>query len=110
MIYKKAIENGILTFRELANDLRTELTKLQPPKVGRVVAKGAFGPSFAESEDTDQPYKEDEKEKTKGKGKGKGKRKLTAGELSAKCPACDIQGHILAKYLYIFPDQATKTF
>jgi hypothetical protein len=105
MIHKREIENGTLTFRELANDLRTELTKLQPLKVGRVVAKGAFGPSFADLDDTEQP-KEDEQEKRKGKGK----RKMTTGESSAKCPACGIQGHTLPNCLYVFPEKANGTF
>jgi hypothetical protein len=61
MLHATEIENGTLTFRKLANDLRKELLKgsTQTPRVGRVVAKGTFSPSFAESEDTDQP-KEDE--------------------------------------------------
>ncbi len=55
MLHATEIENGTLTFRKLANDLRKELLKgylTQTPKVGRVVAKGAFGPSFADSDDT----------------------------------------------------------
>ena len=71
------------------------------------MAKGAFGPSFAESEDTDQPHVEDEQEKKK---KGKSKQKLTTGESSAKCPACELQGHTLANCLYIFPEKAKGTF
>ena len=54
MLYGKEIENGTLTFRKLANDLRKELLKSSMPKAGRVIAKGAFGPSFAKSEDPDQ--------------------------------------------------------
>ena len=53
MLYTKEIEDGTLTFRKLANNLRKELLKdTQTPRVGRVVAKGAFGPSFANLEDT----------------------------------------------------------
>ena len=62
MLHTMDIENGTLTFRKLANDLRKELLKgytTQTLKAGRVVAKGAFGPSFADSDDTEQP-KEDE--------------------------------------------------
>jgi hypothetical protein len=43
-------------------------------KAGKVVAKGAFSPSFADLDDTKQ-HKEDEQERTKGKGKGKGKQR-----------------------------------
>ena len=67
------------------------------------MAKGAFGPSFADSDDTEQP-KEDEQEKTKGKGKSK--RKMTTGESSAKCPACGLHGHTLENCLYVFPERA----
>src|SRR5271165_6643801 len=74
------------------------------PNAGRVVAKGAFGPSFADSDDTEQP-KEDEQET---KGRGKGKRKMTTGESSAKCPACGIQGHTLPNCLYVFPEKAKR--
>jgi hypothetical protein len=109
MLHAADIENGTLTFRKLANDLRKELLKgytTQTPKAGRVVAKGAFGPSFADSDDTEQP-KEDEQEK---KGRGKGKRKMTTGESSAKCPACGLQGHTLENCLYVFPERAKRKF
>lgn len=96
LLHATEIDNGTLTFRKLANDLRRELTKSQTPRLGRVVAKGAFGPSFADSDETEQP--------------NKSKRKLTAGESSAKCPGCEIQGHTLAKCLYIFPEKAKGTF
>ena len=102
MIYKKEIKDRTFTFRELANDLRKELTKLQLLKARQVIAKGAFGLSFVELEDTNQLI-EDKQEK-KEKGKGKSKRKLTIRESSTKCLACDIQGHILAKCLYVFLD------
>jgi hypothetical protein len=105
LLHATEIDNGTLTFRKLANDLRRELTKSQTPKPGRVVAKGAFGPSFADSDETEQP-KEDEQ----GKKKSKSKRKLTTGESSAKCPACELQGHTLANCLYIFPEKAKGTF
>ena len=60
MLYVTEIENGTLTFQKLANDLRKELLKgTQTPRIGRVVAKGAFGPSFADLNETKQP-KEDE--------------------------------------------------
>jgi hypothetical protein len=83
LLHATEIDNGTLTFRKLANDLRRELTKSQTPKPGRVVAKGAFGPSFADSDETKQP-KEDEK------GKKKSKRKLTTGESSVKCPTYEL--------------------
>jgi hypothetical protein len=105
LLHATEIDNGTLTFRKLANDLRRELTKSQTPRLGRVVAKGAFGPSFADPDETEQP-KEDEQ----GKKKSKSKRKLTAGESSAKCPACELQGHTLANCLYIFPEKAKGTF
>jgi len=105
MIYRKEIENGTLTIRELANELRMELAKLQPLKAGRVVAKGAFGPSFADSDDTEQP-KEDEQEKKKGKSK----RKMTTRESSAKCSACRLQGHTLPNCLYVFPEKSRRKF
>jgi hypothetical protein len=108
MLHATEIENGTLTFRKLANDLRKELLKgTQTPRTGRVVAKGAFGPSFADSDETEQP-KEDEQEKTKGKGKSK--RKLTTGESSAKCPACGLPGHTLPNCLYVFPEKAKGIF
>jgi hypothetical protein len=105
MLHATEIENGTLTFRKLANDLRKELLKSSTPKTGRVVAKGAFGPSFAESDDTEQP-KEDEQEKKKGKSK----RKMTTGESSAKCPACGLQGHTLENCLYVFPERTKRKF
>ena len=108
MLHATEIENGTLTFRKLANDLRKELLKgTQTPRTGRVVAKGAFGPSFADSDETEQP-KEDEQEKTKGKGKSK--RKLTTGESSAKCPACGLPRHTLPNCLYVFPEKAKGIF
>ena len=108
MLYATEIEDGTLTFWKLANDLRKELLKgytTQTSKVGRVVAKGAFGPSFADSDDTEQ-HKEDEQEKKKGKGK----RKMTIGESSAKCPAYGFHGHTLENCLYVFLERAKRTF
>jgi hypothetical protein len=107
MLHAKEIEDGTLTFRKLANDLRKELLKgsTQTPRAGRVVAKGAFGPSFANSDDTEQP-KEDEQEKKKGKSK----RKMTTGESSAKCLACELSGHTLPNCLYVFPEKAKGRF
>ena len=110
MLHATDIEDGTLTFRKLANDLRKELLKgytTQMPKAGRVMAKGAFGPSFADLDDTKQ-LKEDEQEKTKGKGKGK--RKMTIGESLAKCPTYRFQGHILPNCLYMFLEKAKGTF
>src|SRR5271170_5162363 len=110
MLHAKEIEDGTLTFQKLANDLRKELLKgytTQTSKAGRVVAKGAFGPSFADLDNTKQP-KEDKQEKTKGKGKGK--RKMTTEESLAKCPAYGIQGHALPNCLYVFPKKANGTF
>ena len=110
MLHVTEIENGTLTFQKLANDLRKELLKgTQTSKVGRMVAKGAFGPSFAESEDTDQSKtQEDEQEKTKGRGKGK--RKTTTEESSAKCLAYRLQGHTLPNCLYVFLEKANGRF
>ena len=79
LLHATEIDNGTLTFRKLANDLRKKLTKSQTPKLGRVVAKGAFSPSFADLDETKQP-KEDEKRKKTSK------RKLTIGESLAKYP------------------------
>src|SRR6266480_3860421 len=102
MLHTTEIEDGTLTFRKLANDLRKELLKgsTQTPKAGRVVAKGAFGPSFADLDDNDQS-KDTEEEREKAKGKSK--RKMTTGESSAKCPACGLQGHTLANCLLRIP-------
>ena len=62
MLYVTEIENGTLTFQKLANDLRKELLKgTQMSKAGRMVAKGAFGPSFAKSEDTNQSKTQEDK-------------------------------------------------
>lgn len=111
MLHSKEIEDGTLTFRKLANDLRKELLKTtQTPRTGRVVAKGAFGPSFADSEDTDQPQSKGDMEEEQGKKKGKGKRKMTTGESSAKCSACELQGHTLPSCLYVFPEKAKGKF
>src|SRR5271167_1367578 len=107
MLHAADIENGTLTFRKLANDLRKELLKgytTQMPNAGKVVAKGAFGPSFANSDNTEQ-LKEDKQET---KGRGKGKQKMTIGESSAKCPACGIQGHTLPNCLYVFSEKAKR--
>ena len=53
MLYTKEIEDRTLTFRKLANNLRKELLKsIQTSRARQVVAKGAFGPSFANLEDT----------------------------------------------------------
>jgi hypothetical protein len=108
LLHATEIDNGTLTFRKLANDLRRELTKSQTPGPGRVVAKGAFGPSFAESDDTNQPQSKGDTEDEKGKKKSK--RKLTTGESSAKCPACGFQGHTLPNCLYVFPEKAKRKF
>ena len=86
MLHAKEIEDRTLTFRKLANDLRKELLKgytTQTPKASRVVAKGAFGSSFADLDDTKQP-KEDEQEKKRGRSK----RKITTRESSTKCLTC----------------------
>jgi hypothetical protein len=109
MLHATEIEDGTLTFQKLANNLRKELLKgytTQTLKAGRVVAKGAFSPSFADLDDTKQP--KDEQEKTKGKGKSK--RKITTGESSAKCPTCGLHGHTLENYLYVFLKRAKRKF
>ena len=113
MLHATEIEDGTLTFRKLASDLRKELLKesTQMPKAGRVVAKGAFGPSFADSDDTDQlQSKNGDTETEREKTKGKGKRKLTTGESSAKCAACGLLGHTLPNCLYVFPEKARGKF
>ncbi len=71
------------------------------------MAKGAFGPSFADLDDNDQS-KDTEEEREKAKGKSK--RKMTTGESSAKCPACGLQGHTLANCFYVFPEKAKGKF
>jgi hypothetical protein len=98
------IENGTLTFKKLANDLRKELLKGTTSKVDRV-AKGAFGPSFANLDDTKQ-LKEDEQEKKKGKGK----RKMTIEEPLAKCSTYRLKGHPLSNCLYVFLEKANGRF
>jgi hypothetical protein len=113
MLHATEIEDGTLTFRKLANDLRKELLKgsTQTLKAGRVVARGAFGPSFADSDDTDQPKsKKGDTEDEGEKPKGKSKRKMTTGESSAKCPACGLPGHTLPNCLYVFPEKAKRKF
>ena len=112
MIHAKDIEDGTLTFRKLANDLRKELLKGSTPRVGRV-AKGSFGPSFADSDETDQlKSKKGDTEDKQQRTKGKGKRKRTKGESepSTKCPACQLSGHTLANCLYVFPEKANGVF
>jgi len=113
MLHVTEIEDGTLTFRKLTSDLRKELLKesTQMLKAGRVVAKGAFGPSFADSDDTDQlQSKNGDTETEREKTKGKGKRKLTMGESSAKCAACGLLGHTLPNCLYVFPEKARGKF
>jgi hypothetical protein len=82
MIHTKEIKEGTLTFRKLANDLRKELLKSTTPRAGRTIAKGAFGPSFANLDNTEP--KEDKQEK-----RGRSKRKMTTRESLAKCPTCE---------------------
>jgi hypothetical protein len=103
MIHAKEIKEGTLTFRKLANDLRKELLKSTTPRASRTIAKGAFGPSFADLDDTEP--KEDEQEK-----RGRSKRKMTTGESLAKCPACEFQGHTLPNCLYVFSEKAKGKF
>ena len=75
------------------------------------MAKGAFGPSFADSDDTDQlQSKNGNIETEREKMKRKDKRKLTMGELSAKCAACGLLGHTLPNYLYVFLEKARGKF
>jgi len=112
MLYREKIEDRSLTFRKLANDLRKELLKgtTIPPKAGRVVAKGAFGPSFAELDNSEQTQKQGDSKDERGKGKSKGKRRMTTGESSAECPACGLLGHTLPNCLYVFPEKAKGKF
>ena len=113
MLHATEIENGTPIFRKLASDLRKELLKesTQVPRAGRVVGKGAFGPSFADSDDTDQPQsKKGDTENEREKTKGKGKRKMSTGESSAKCSACGLLGHTLPNCLYVFPEKAKGKF
>jgi hypothetical protein len=107
MLHTTEIENRILTFWKLANDLRKELLKSSMSNAGQVIAKGAFGPSFADLDNTEQP-KEDKQEKTKGKDKSK--QKMTTEESSVKCPACELQGHTLPNCLYVFSEKAKGRF
>jgi hypothetical protein len=109
MLHATEIEDGTLTLRKLANDLRKELLKTSTPRAGRAIVKEAFDPSFAESEDTDQPQsKEDEQEQRKTKRKAK--RKMITGESTANCSACGLPGHTLPNCLYVFPEKAKGKF
>jgi hypothetical protein len=90
LLHTTEIDNRILAFRKLANDLKRELTKLQTLKLRlrRVVAKGAFDPSFAELDDTNQPQSKGDIEDEKGRKKSK--QKLTTKGLLIKCSTCKI--------------------
>ena len=107
MLHATAIEDRTLTFCKLANDLRKELLKSSMLRAGQVVAKGAFSPSFANSDHAEQPKDNEPKRK---KTKGQGKQKMTIGELSAKCPTCRNYRHTLENCLYVFLEKAKRKF
>jgi hypothetical protein len=98
MTRRHEIESGTLTFRELANDFRDEV-KTAPTQQGRI-AKGAFGPSFADQDDHPSTG-------ARG-GQRAGKRRYTGGS-QPTCLACG-QFHALSDCFYVFRDKAPKWF
>lgn len=114
------LQEGTLSFRTLANDLREETRRRNKFSKGSNsrIARGAFGPSFSGlSEDSldDQgqgevPARPDiEPQERGGSGKvsrTKRKRESTGGSSRRhRCQACG-QLHLLSRCFYIFPDLA----
>ena len=80
------------------------------PRARQVVAKGAFGPSFANLEDTNQPQSKGDIEEEQEKKKGKGKHKLTISKLLTKYTICRLDRHLLSNCLYVFLEKAKGKF
>ena len=75
------------------------------------MAKGVFGPSFADSDNTDQlQFQKRDMENKREKIKGKGKHKMNTGESLSKYSACGLLRHTLPNYLYVFPEKAKEKF
>jgi len=110
---QEAAENGTLSYRSVANDLRRETrSKIR----GGSVAKGSFGPTYAQdSQSPDQSEDEDEGKQTKSK-KGKKRHRDSRDSTSAtggsmeRCLVCECIGHQTPDCFYAFPEKAYEGF
>jgi hypothetical protein len=114
---QEAIADGSLTFREVGNDFRKELTAQNPQKNARVT-KGAFATTYDGDKDHSSEYgdahtAEDHIPPRRGATVSRGNR-ISSGtkrvpsreeNSDGGCPACKMP-HALAECYYIFPEKA----
>jgi hypothetical protein len=109
--YKVQIERGELTFRDLANDFREYMGMRFSQGRVPIVAKGAFGPTYAGQDTPDQSTLEDAQGSAGVASiRHHGKRGVPEEEEMSSglpCSACS-QSHRLPKCYYIFPDKAPE--
>lgn len=109
------IENGTLSFRELANDARREVKRFSEEKAG--VTRGSFGPTF----DGKSAVGEDAPSKGNILGRvhtqeGEKKKRLkrrtsdTSPGHVHTCRGCGLRGHHHLQCYYLFPGKAPKEF
>jgi len=117
LIKKRDIEDGTLSYRELANDFREEVRSARQKQGSYpTIAKGAFGPSFADQDDqraaVDALEQGDAETQAGGKGgfgkTGKAKRGHNDGSQPV-CLACG-QFHSVKDCYYVFRNAAPKWF
>jgi ferredoxin len=119
--YKAQIEQGLLTFRDLANDFREYMesnTQIVNQRNNSKVAKGVFGPTYAGQDTPDQSTPEDAQDRSaevatsRRRNKGPlGKRGVQDEEASSEdsCVACGLP-HPLSRCYYVFPEKAPNWF
>jgi hypothetical protein len=105
------VENGTLSYRELANDCRREVKRFSTEKAR--VTKGSFGPSFAgeSAVEEDAPGKGNISGRATAQGEEKkNRRRRQASEATTVCRGCGLRGHYHLQCFYLFPQKAPKYF
>jgi hypothetical protein len=116
VVKRKDMEEKTLDYRQVAAELKWHFES-QRGRTGRI-AKGSFGPTYAEANDDDlpedQPSGHQRKKKTPKPSKRRRDTIITEREGSEPpqviCKACSQWGHTMARCFYVFPDKAPKHF
>jgi hypothetical protein len=121
------VEKGTLSYRTLANDFRKAVQASRTDAKPSRVAKGSFGPTFAQQHAEEETYASDASIKAMPRWKrqsnkrtpdsqeamaaGKGKRRHSRAFLPTgrQCRACE-QRHDFRSCFYLFPNKAPEGF
>jgi hypothetical protein len=117
---EQAIEKGLITYRDIANSFRKEMSTMRVGYTGRPsIAKGAFGPSFAGQDDSGQGANNGDAQNS-AEGASQRSRRRPAKRTRApdedipstvtrSCGACGLP-HPLSNCYYVFPEKAPPRF